>query len=176
MESLLMRRARCYVRGPSMDSGAKEQTQGKRPKQFLKGVLALIGIGFLALDAGATDVVLRNGASYTGVTIVSRTASAIQMKTNFGEVTIPLSAVASIDGQPIGGPLATPAPARTLGISLASRPRRPRPPRKIPRPPRRRRPRPARASPRRPVPARRMSTTPAWTCSSSLAPSSFLFG
>ncbi len=99
---------------PFMDSGAgeKEKTRRGYPRlRMWKLALPLLATGLLAWDAQAATIVLKNGATYAGVTILSRTAAALAVQTKFGDMTIPIQQVATIDGEPAVPPVRVAAPA-----------------------------------------------------------------
>ena len=86
------------------------------------GRLALIfGIGLvLGSWAGAAEVVLKSGVRYSKVTILRQTPTTLRVYTNFGEITLQRSQVATIDGKPLSHPAAAPTARATPGEEIAT--------------------------------------------------------
>ncbi len=84
-----------------------------QPMQILGRLAFILGlVVFLALSSQASEIVLKNGAHYSKVIILRKTPTTLKIHTNFGEIVLQGSQVASIDGQPFDkpSPVATPTP------------------------------------------------------------------
>ena len=89
---------------------------------FLKFV-AIIGLVMLTtgLFSKAAEIVLKNGARYSEVIIIRKTSTTVRFHAKFGEITLPVEQIASIDGQPLEEkPI--PQPASTPPTSIIAEP------------------------------------------------------
>jgi len=100
------------------ESSANEGPRGA--KLGRKFAFVFLALGFLALNAAASDIKLKNGTSYTNVTILDQNNTQISLQTRFGLIAVPVSAVASIDGVPLSPPATPPPAAPSLLMPRAS--------------------------------------------------------
>ena len=84
-------------------------------------LLASVALLAVARPARGSDIRMKDGVVYSGVTILHRDASALEIRTDYGDVPLRLSAVAQIDGVRVGTPSVSPAP-KTVPESLVPPP------------------------------------------------------
>lgn len=73
-------------------------------------VAALATITLTGSLASAAEIRLKSGVLYSNATILSRSATSVEVQVQYGRMTVPLSLIATIDGQRIVAPLPTAAP------------------------------------------------------------------
>ena len=122
----------------------------------------LLCLGFLGITASvdASQVRLKSGETYLGVTVLRRDATSMEIRVRYGTMVLPLSVVDSVDGEPVNPAAPRPPPAATPAV--ATRPVIPpttTPPAASPHPPA---PTPRAAAVPRPASTPTPAPVPAW--------------